>query len=234
MGGGAGDPSIAGQVAMGVQQGMQASGLQGGTKGIGPNGKPTVKPDIVTIATDVFQLKKMLFAIMRHANIELPPDVLDGPNRDPQTGAPAEGQSGGSDVAPGGSMNPQSAIRPIEPMAGAFPGGGAMGGMGGGRMKTSSDLFTKTVGREIAQDVTGDQVMSKAAAVALMCRRRREVIEKSAFRPTTPADRDLSIGREGGLLHEAVDSMPISDSARDKANKLRKTLHAMTSIKTMS
>jgi hypothetical protein len=176
-GGGGADPaSIAGQVAMGVQQGMAATGLQG-NKGVGPNGKPAVKPDINTIATDVFQLKKMLFAIMRHANIELPPDVLDGPNRDPQTGAPAESPSGGSDVQPGASMaGPQSSIKPIEPMQGAFPmgGGGAGGGMGGGRMgKISSDLYTKTVGHAIPQEVTGDQVLSKAAAVALMCRRRR-------------------------------------------------------------
>jgi len=189
--GGAGmaDPaSIAGQVAQGVQQGMQASGLQG-NKGVGPNGKPAVKPDINTIATDVFQLKKMLFAIMRHANIELPPDVLDGPNRDPQTGAPAESPTGGSDVQPGASMMGQSSIKPIEAMQGAFPmggamggggapggapgGGGAMGGMGAGRMKISSDVFTKTVGREILPEVTGEQILSKAAAVAMMCRRRQ-------------------------------------------------------------
>lgn len=201
MGGGAGmaDPaSIAGQVAMGVQQGMQASGLQGQGGKVGPNGKPAVKPDINTIATDVFQLKKMLFAIMRHANIELPPDVLDGPNRDPQTGAPAESPTGGSDVSPGASMaGPQSAIKPIEPMQGAFPGGGgAMGGMGAGRMK---------IGSEVPQYVTGDQVMSKAAAVALMCRRRREMgLEKDAIMAEQESEYDRLARKRQGKLTGAM------------------------------
>jgi hypothetical protein len=243
-GGGAGmaDPaSIAGQVAMGVQQGMAATGLQG-NKGVGPNGKPAVKPDINTIATDVFQLKKMLFAIMRHANIELPPDVLDGPNRDPQTGAPAESPTGGSDVSPGASMQ-QSAIKPIEAMQGAFPGGGGggggdmggmgggapMGGMGGGMGKRSSDLFTKTVGREITQAITGDSVLSKAAAVALMFRRRNETgMDKAGIVSSNPMT-DFSIGKDDGTIDKTIEGMPISNSAREKAHRLRKVIHGFTS-----
>ena len=170
-----------------MTQALASSGLQGQGGKMGPNGKPQVKPDINTIATDVFQLKKMLFSIMRHQNIELPPDVLDGPNRDPMTGAPAVSPSGGSDVQPGASMQPgggaggpDSAIKPIEPMAGAFPappggmgggGGGGMGGMG----KASSDqlLFRGRVG----QECSAPAVLSKAAAVALICQRRRQLVE---------------------------------------------------------
>lgn len=240
MGGGMmADPaSIAGQVAQGVQQGMSASGLQG-NKGIGPNGKPAVKPDINTIATDVFQLKKMLFAIMRHANIELPPDVLDGPNRDPQTGAPAESPTGGSDVQPGASMMGQSSIKPIEAMQGAFPmggggmgapgGGGAMGGMGPGRIKISSDVFTKTVGREILPEVTGEQILSKAAAVAMLCRRRRQV--KEALAPIPQDPRRPILGGEGGDIDESIKGAPVSDSVKSKAQALRKVLkHISTPV----
>ena len=177
---------------------------------MGPNGKPQVKPDINTIATDVFQLKKMLFAIMRHANIELPPDVLDGPNRDPMTGAPAESPAGGSDVQPGASMGAgaQSAIKPVQPMQGAFPSGGmgpagsgsagpgGMGGMG----KTSS--FNGRVGSEISQAVTGAQIMSKAAAVALMCRRRNEsgrTDKTAAASPTNEIPNSAAIARANRL-----------------------------------
>lgn len=235
--GGAGmaDPaSIAGQVAMGVQQGMQASGLQGQGGKIGPNGKPQVKPDINTIATDVFQLKKMLFAIMRHAKIELPPDVLDGPNRDPMTGAPAESPTGGSDVQAGSSMaGPQSAIKPIEPMQGAFPGGGGgggsgggapMGGMGPGMAKRSSDLFTKTVGREISQEVTGDQVMSKAAAVAMMCRRKREQPLEHTEKVGSAIRVGAMVGSPDQLVGNGIDN--VSDGAREKARRLRSFLGA--------
>ncbi len=198
-GAGMADPaSIAGQVAQGVQQGMAASGLKS-QGGVGPGGKPMVKPDINTIATDVFQLKKMLFAVMRHAGIELPPDTLDGPNRDPQTGAPAESPTGGSDVPPGASMQ-QSAISPIEPIQGAFPPGAAPGGpgglgggMGGGHSTTAGGGFGKIGGappefsHSIGQVSDGASFQSKAAATAILLRRGREAgvrpqpeIEKTA------------------------------------------------------
>jgi hypothetical protein len=103
---------------MAVQQAMQMMGSQGGPGGQGPK-QP--KPDINTIATDVFQLKKMILAKMRHDGQELPPDILDGPNRDPETGAPALSPTGGSDVPPGSAdLTAANAIKPIKPIQPAF------------------------------------------------------------------------------------------------------------------
>jgi hypothetical protein len=145
---------------MGVQQALMQSGLQGN------KGQTAPKPDINTIATDLFQVKKMLLHYFRMQGIELPPDILDGPNRDPTTGAPAQAQSGGSDAQPGSSMQGgQSAIKPIQPIAGAFPSGG--GGGGGGMGKMSSD--------RIGEGVTSQRVMSKAAATAMLLKRQRLV-----------------------------------------------------------
>lgn len=184
-GGGGGD--MASQIQAGVQNALAQSGLKGN---VGPGGKPTApKPDINTIATDVFQLKKLVLNMFRRQGWEVPQDILDGPNRDPMTGAPALSPGGGSDVQPGSSMmggaGDQSAIQPIQPMQGAFPAPGGMGGGPGGgggmpggdmgKMSAAHDLFTSTVGREIR----GDQVLSKAAAVANMCRRRVEVLSEA-------------------------------------------------------
>jgi hypothetical protein len=148
-----------------MQNVLARSGLQGN---VGPTGKPTApKPDINTVATDVFQLKKMFLHFMRVQGIELPPDILDGPNRDPLTGAPAASPSGGSDVQPGASAAgmgingaPQSAIKPIAPMPGAFPT------PTGGVPKTGAAVAA--VGQ-----VTDFKIMrSKWAAVARLCRER--------------------------------------------------------------
>lgn len=156
-GGGGGD--IAAQVAMGVQQALQGSGLQGN------KGQTAPKPDINTIATDLFQVKKMLLHYFRMQGIELPPDILDGPNRDPTTGAPAAAQSGGSDAQPGSSMQGgQSAIKPIQPIAGAFPSGGGGGG-GMGKMSNA----------RIGEGINSQRVMSKAAATAMLLKRQRLV-----------------------------------------------------------
>lgn len=157
-GGGGGD--IAAQVAMGVSQALQGSGMQG-------NKGPTApKPDINTVATDVFQLKKMLLHYFRMQGIELPPDILDGPNRDPVTGAPAMGPAGGSDAQPGSSMQQAgggSAIKPIQPIQGASPAGGGGGGMG------------KMGSARIGEGITSQRVISKAAATAMLLRRQRLV-----------------------------------------------------------
>jgi hypothetical protein len=160
-----GGDGIAGQVAQGVQQALSQSGLQG--QPVNNNGKPAVKPDINTIATDVFQLKKMLFAMMRHAGIELPPDVLDGPNRDPATGAPAASPTGGSDVAPGSSNGPNgpmsSAISPIQPIQPAMPG-----------PKTASyEDYESTLGTVSQAPATVDRVLSRAKAAAMLLARRK-------------------------------------------------------------
>ena len=139
----------------------------------GNKGPTAPKPDINTVATDLFQLKKMFLHQMRAQGIELPPDILDGPNRDPQTGAPAFGQGGGSVAAPGSSAQQAggtSAIKPIDPMQGAFPGGGGPPGGGGmpGMGKTSSD---RMIGQE--WKIEASQLRSKAAAVAMLLRSRR-------------------------------------------------------------
>lgn len=158
--GGGGD--IAAQVAMGVQQALAGSGLQGN------KGQTAPKPDINTVATDVFQMKKMLLHYFRMQGIELPPDILDGPNRDPVTGAPAPGTAGGSDAQPGSSMaggaagGGQSAIKPIQPVQGAFPAGGGGGG-GLGKMGNA----------RIGEGITSQRVMSKAAATAMLLKRQR-------------------------------------------------------------
>lgn len=142
-GGGGGDLGAVVQMAM--TNALSQAGLAGGGAA-GKNGKPQAKVDINTIATDVFQLKKMVFMVFQRMGLELPNDILDGPNRDPATGAPAASSDGGSVVPPGSSMQdaaggaggpaPQSAIKPLEPMQGAFPTPGG----GGGEAKSASSI----------------------------------------------------------------------------------------------
>lgn len=113
-GGGGGDPlsGLGDSIRSAVQEALGAAGMQG--KG----GPKQPKPDINTIATDVFQTKKLLLHYMKLQGVEIPMDILDGPNRDPVTGAPAASPTGGSDVAPGASLA----------QAGADPSQGAGGG----------------------------------------------------------------------------------------------------------
>lgn len=98
--GGGGDP----MAGMGdaIRSAVQDALGQAGMKGSGNPKQP--KPDINTIATDVFQIKKLILHDMKLRGVEIPMDILDGPNRDPITGAPAVSPTGGSDVAPGASM----------------------------------------------------------------------------------------------------------------------------------
>jgi hypothetical protein len=128
-----GQPGAAGNdLSTAVQTAMTNVLSQAGLLGGGPDGKggkqTAPKPDINTIATDVFQLKKMLLHVIRAQGMELPPDVLDGPNRDPSTGAPAAAPDGGSVVRPGASATPSqgaspddSAIKPVEPCRAPSP-----------------------------------------------------------------------------------------------------------------
>lgn len=114
----------------------------GGAGGPGGKGAKVPKPDIGTIATDVFQLKKLLFTMFRINGWELPPDILDGPNRDPMTGNPAASPTGGSDVPPGSDPSvqaqPDSAIQPIQPMQAAVPTPPGGGGGGGDQGKSAA------------------------------------------------------------------------------------------------
>lgn len=181
MGGAAPGGGLGDVIQAAMTNALTQAGLMGGKGGIGPNGKPTApKPDINTIATDVFQLKKMFLHFCRVQGVELPPDILDGPNRDPLTGAPAASPGGGSDVQPGASAQPgggdptqaQSAIPPVGPMQGAFPtppgaGGDGGAGGGGGGMKTSSVRVGEGIGRR--------DFNNRAAAVARMFRQRARV-----------------------------------------------------------
>ena len=114
---GAGDLGTAVQQA--VQQAMSSQ------QQMGAGGKPP-KPDINMVATDVFQLKKMLFNVFRHLNLPLPDNILDGPGRDPTTGMPSTSPTGGSDPAAGQAQAPQptaaqQSFPPIQPMDGMTP-----------------------------------------------------------------------------------------------------------------
>lgn len=121
------DPNMIDQkVQNAVQQALQASGGGGAAGGApGAGGMKPPKPDIGTIAQDVFQLKKLLFHQMRQEGRELPPDILDGPNRDPQSGMPSANPGNGSDPAGGGqTAPPPNAISGIQPIQPAMLGAG--------------------------------------------------------------------------------------------------------------
>lgn len=112
MGGGGGEVDM--KVQRAVQQAMQnMMGPAGGAGGPGGGMKPP-KPDINTVATDVFQLKKMFLAMIRQNGMELPHDILDGPNRDPVTGAPSASPTGGSDVGGMPKMGAKKTAADIE------------------------------------------------------------------------------------------------------------------------
>lgn len=166
------DPAT--MIQQAVQQGVQtAMGGMGGGAGGGAGGGDTKppKPDIQMVATDVFQLKKMLMSFMRQQGFEPPMDILDGPGRDPQTGMPAASPMGGSDPTmgaggggdSGGGTQTPGAIPPIQPMQGAFPSPGGGGGEKAGSVR---------IGEGIRSEAAGEQVVNKAAAVARMCRQR--------------------------------------------------------------
>jgi hypothetical protein len=154
---------------------QQAMAQQGGAGGPGAAVKPP-KPDINMVATDVFQLKKMILADRNAQGKPLPPDILDGPGRDPNTGTPTASPVGGSDpsqtqAVPGaGQAGPQaqSAIPPIEPMQGAFPQ------MPGAQKTASKDHAPgwNKVGSVFGSSLADAPITAKARAVALMIRRR--------------------------------------------------------------
>ena len=160
-GGGGGAPPGGGDltaaISTAVQQAMQQS--QAGQAGAG--GKPP-KPDINMVATDVFQIKKLLYALFQTNGWPLPPGLLDGPGRDPSTGAPSSSPTGGSDASGGGGQD-QSAIQPVEPMQGAFPGGDDSG-------KSASAYDWNKVGRVFG---ASKRVTDNAKTASYMFRRRR-------------------------------------------------------------
>jgi hypothetical protein len=169
-GGGGLDPnSLTQMITQAVQTAMGAGSQAvpgGGVPGAG--GKPA-KPDLNVIAMDCFQTKKLIIGLYNTMGLPLPQDILDGPNRDPSTGAPmpvgatgstsdpsmmmsqAQQNQGGP---PGGGPGTGSAIPPMSPMEPAGPGAEAAGGMP--PKQGSYGFDTKT--------------LSRAAALAAICK----------------------------------------------------------------
>lgn len=148
MGGGAPPAPSGNEIDMKIQQAVQsalqtAGGGAGGAPGAGAGaGMKPPKPDINVVATDVFQLKKMLLALIRQNGMELPPDILDGPNRDPVTGNPSMAPTGGSDPAAGAAQG--GAGGGIPPIGGLPPMG---------QPKTASDNSSRAALVKAAADV---------------------------------------------------------------------------------
>jgi hypothetical protein len=168
-----------------IQQSIQQAMGAGSPAGAG---KPA-KPDLNTVAIDIFQVKKMLQYLFNQMGIALPPDILDGPNRDPSTGMPmAPGQPGSTSDPNITAQNaqqqqpPGGQIQPIQPMGGAGgppPGGGAggppPGGGGGGQppdATKSSEDRALYMGRP-SRDGFDPTLISKAAALSAIYRRLR-------------------------------------------------------------
>ena len=183
-GGGMTADTISQIVAQTMQQmGGGAAGGPGGMGG-GPGGK-TAKVDINTVAMDVYQVKKMLQFLFNTMGIPLPPDILDGPNRDPKTGMPMPPGTPGSTSdptqmsqsapgqmaqpgAPAGQGGPSGAIPPIQPMEAAGPGGAAPGG---GAEKQSAEDPLLHMGRVDTSRGFDSSTISRASALAAICRR---------------------------------------------------------------
>jgi hypothetical protein len=167
-----------------------AGGMGGGPAGAGMPGKGNKQQEQQAQAMDLFQIKKVMFAIANAMGVEIPPEIMDGPNRDPSTGvamAPgtpgstsdpnvmAQQGGGAGGGAPGGGGGGQSAIPPIQPIQPAMPAGagggdagktaGAMGQpFSGGGIPIGADLPGVSIGR---------QTQDKAAALAALLRGRR-------------------------------------------------------------
>ncbi len=170
MQGGGGGGDISAMIQTAVQQAMQTAQPGMAAGGAGAGGKQ--KQDINTVAMDIFQVKKMLTHFFNMNNIPLPPDILDGPNRDPGSGMTVPPGTAGSTSDPnntppssggaGGGQGggPNSAIQPIQPMQGAFPGADG----GGGQAKTAQ------IGYEYVNESRNANVASKATALAYLIR----------------------------------------------------------------
>jgi hypothetical protein len=165
------------QMMQSMQMSPQNQAGPGGAPG-GP-GKPG-KPDLLAMSMDIFQMKKMLSALFDAMGIPIPQDILDGPNRDPATGAPMPAGMPGSTSDPqrqspamgggGGGAGPDSAIKPIGAMKGAFP---AAGGGGGDASKAAA---ASRIGEEFAAKTPlGREMRNKASALATMLRRKTRI-----------------------------------------------------------
>jgi hypothetical protein len=191
-----GDPSAGGGAVPGaggltadsirqmIQDAMSQMGMAPGAGGAGGvGGKGNKNDQMQAMSMDIFQIKKMMSTLFNAMGIPLPQDILDGPNRDPASGAPMPPGMPGSTSDPsrqsppaggaagggGGGAQPQSAIKPIGPLQGAFPQGGGDAGGGGGGEKSGS----VRIGEEAAAQLPIESnVRNKAAALNAVLRRR--------------------------------------------------------------
>ena len=137
-----------------IQEEMAKSPVNGAA-----TGKPG-KPDLLAMSMDIFQMKKMLFDVINAMGLPVSRDILDGPNRDPNTGAPAAATP---QPTPPSEAPLASAIKPIEPMKGAFPSAPAEGGMGEKAGSMGSVYVTSAA--------ASGKIQSKAAALAACLRK---------------------------------------------------------------
>lgn len=143
-----------------IQQELANAGGMGGRGGAtGAKGGP-VKADINSVANDIFQVKKILVYLLNMWEIPLPPDILDGPNRDPATGAPVAPGTPGSTSDPSKVQSPpnNSAIKPIEAMQPAMPAPG-------GPEKQSHD-WRYDIGQETTREENQSSGFSEIAGKA--------------------------------------------------------------------
>ena len=200
MGGGL-PPDLDSKIQDAVQKALQSGGNGG------PGSPKQPKPDINTIATDLFQLKKMFLAYLRRQGIELPPDILDGPNRDPATGAPAISPSGGSDVAPGSSQaTAKGAIKPIAPIQPAV-----MNAISG--IKQSSSIIAPS---ELIKEA-GDVLRLYAITIQNGLLKQASVLyEDTSAQPDTLYNDAVEVGNPIATKHEPSQA----SNARHKAAAL--------------
>jgi hypothetical protein len=174
------DPMMIQQmVTQAVQQAMggQGGAAAGGPAGAAGAGKP-VKASLETVAMDIYQVKTLLVSMFNQQGWPLPSNILDGPNRDPNTGMPmapgtpgstsdpAQMQAAQQQAGAGGAQG--GAIPSIPPMEAAGPGVGDPAA-GGGAMKAGEDE-TLHVGSGHRVNFTLDTI-NRAAALAAICRR---------------------------------------------------------------
>lgn len=156
---------------------MQGGGAAGGMGGPMGAAKTNKQDQQAAVSMDMFVIKKLLFMMCNSMGIEIPPSLLDGPNRDPNTGAVMPPGTPGSTSDPqvmqqdvgqqqqggaggeGGGQEQQSAIPPIQPMQGAMPQQG----------KTASAAMGEPFGKS---NGVSRIIQDKASALATLLRGR--------------------------------------------------------------
>lgn len=146
---------------------VNAGGMGGDPSAAGGMNKP-IKADINTVAMDIFQVKKMITFLFNYMKIPLPPDVMDGPNRDPATGQPTPPNAPGSTSDPTRqSAPPDAAIKPIEPMQPAMPPDSGAGGV--------KQSFVNSALFDMGEESTSfTSIKNKAAGLANLAKSLRE------------------------------------------------------------